>query len=292
VLEPGDAVTDTRAVSLAREKLATAAPGVAFACGTNQWFTDLNRDRPEVDGADAVVYSICATVHAEDDVSVGETPAAQGDTVRSARAVFGGKAVFVSPVTFRPRFWPFGDLDGYRGLPYQVDPRQCALFGAAWTVASAKHLLEAGASSITYFETVGPRGVVESEAGSTDPEAFASRPGEVFPLYHVLADLGEWRQSVLVPSHSSEPLAVEALAVRTERGTHVLVCNLTPEVQRWTIRHSGRRVELRVLDDESARRAGEDPEGFRRERAASSVGKRGRFVGELRPYGVARLDLA
>ena len=34
----------------------------------------------------------------------------------------------------------------------------------------------------------------------------------MFPLYHVLADLGEWQGGEVVPVGSSAPLAVEALA--------------------------------------------------------------------------------
>jgi hypothetical protein len=287
VLEPGQAVTGSSVVALARERLASAAPGAAFACGTNQWFTELNRERPDVGAADAIVYSVCATVHAEDDISVAETPAAQGDTVRSARALF-GRPVAVSPVTFRPRFWPFGELEGYRGLPFRVDPRQCSLFGAAWTVASVKHLLEAGAASLTYFETSGPGGVVEREAGAP-ADVFASRPGQPFPLYHVLADLGDWRQAVLLPSRSSEPLAVESLAVRTDRGTHVLAANLTAATQRCRLELPEREVSLRVLDAESADAAGEDPEAFRARREKRSVSG-GVLEFELGPYAVVRVD--
>jgi hypothetical protein len=288
VLKPGQKVTGARAVRLARAQLASTAPHAAFACGTNQWFTELNRERPDVEGADAITYSICATVHADDDRSVAETPAAQGDTVRSALAAF-GRPVCVSPVTFRPRYWPFGELKGYLGLPYDVDPRQGALFGAAWTTASAKYLLEAGVSSMTYFETTGPGGIVADENGSAQ-SAFEARPGHAFPLYHILADLGDWRQAVLLPSRSSEPLSLESLAVRTERGTHVLVCNLTPEVQDCAMKLPGSRVALRVLDEESAARAGEDPASFRMEQSSAAGAKAGQLEFQLQPYAVVRVD--
>ena len=291
VFKNGEAVTGSSWAGLARDKLSRAAPDAAFACGTNQWFTELNRERPAADGADAVVYSVSATVHADDDTSVHETPAAQGDTVRSARSLFSGRQVVVSPVTIRPRHWPFGELEGYRGLPYQVDPRQCALFGAAWTTASVKHLLEAGVASVTYFETSGWRGVMETEAGSPDPERFPSRPGAVFPLYHVLHDLGDWRQAVLVPTSSSDLLTVEALAVRTEAGAHALVANLTPAPQRCSIGTLSDRVALRILDESNAVRAGDDPEGFRGERVERDA-PGGRLELELEPYAVVRIDPA
>jgi D-apionolactonase len=290
VFKDGEVVTHPRWVALARERLWRVARDAAFVGGTDLWFTELNCERESVDGLDAVVYSINATVHADDDTSVGETPAAQGDTVRSARAISGDLPVVVSPVTIRPRVWPFGELEGVAGLPYQVDPRQCSLFGAAWTAASFKHLAEAATSSVTYFETTGWRGVVERENGSPQP-GFPSRPGTAFPLYHVLADAVEWRYvAAVVPVRSDDPLAVEAFACRSDEGIHVLVANRSREVQRCAVgRLAVETVKLRVLDEESALAAGDDPAAFRSGREERKVG-RGTLELELGPYAVVRID--
>ena len=277
-------VFDERLIAPARERLGEEAE---IAAGTDGWFVDINRDRPDLSGADAVAYSITATVHAGDETSVVETPAAQGDTVRSAAALWPGRRVVVGPVTLRPRLWPFGSL-GSGELPYQVDPRQCSLFAAAWTVASLKHLAGAGAASVTYFETTGWRGVMETEAGSPWPDLFPSRPGQVFPLYHVLADVADWKDAPLVEAKSSAPLAVEALALR-DGGLHVLVANLTPETQRCRIAGLPGRVSVRTLDETTAVAAGERPEEFRSQ-AEQVEARDGAVELELRPYAVVRLD--
>ena len=47
------------------------------------------------------------------------------------------------------------------GLPWAVDPRQPSLFAAAWTLGSAAALSGAGVDGLTYYDTVGPRGVIE-----------------------------------------------------------------------------------------------------------------------------------
>jgi len=249
----------------------------------------LNRERPELDGVDAVAYSITATVHADDDTSVVETPSAQGDTARSARALAGERTVLVGPVTLRPRSWPHGTYPSGE-LPFQVDPRQCSLLGAGWTLASAKHLAEGGADVVTYYETTGWRGVIEREEGSPRPDLFPSRPGAVFPLYHVLADLGEWKGREVIEADSSAPFAVEALAVRDGAGLHVLLANLTPSAEGCTIGPlpSGRAV-IRWLDETTAADAGERPDEFRQQRGDVEA-LSGRLTLELAPYAFVRID--
>jgi hypothetical protein len=282
VFRRGEQVTGPQWARAVQEVV--AAP---VAAGTDGWFADLNRDRPEPDGHDALVYSIAGTVHADDDTSLLETPAAHGDTVRSARAFAAGRKVVVSAVTIRPRSWPFGDAADPRGLPFQVDQRQCALAGAAWTAASAKHLAEAGADSVTYFETAGWRGVLERADGPPDRDRFSSRPGTAFPLYHVLADLGEWRDGgEVVRVASSAPLVVEALAVRNGQRLHMLVANLTPHPRRCVVEGlSGERISTRTLDEGSFLRAGDEPLAFRSERDDAQSADL-----ELAPYAVVRID--
>ena len=287
VFEEEALVSDGALAWLARERLGAAAGGAQFAAGTDNWFVEINRHRPDLEGADGVAYSICATVHADDDTSVRETPAAQGETVRSARALAGERAIFVGPVTIRPRSWPHGDIQQEpKDLPPQVDPRQCTLFAAAWTVASLKHVAEAAPAAVTYFETVGWRGVLEREQGSPLSEEFRSRPGQPFPLYHVLADVGEWRESVRVlDARSSAPLDVAALAVEDDAGIHLLVANLTPRPQQVEIIGlPASEPSVRMLDEETVERAGADPAAFRQRR-----GKTGSTL-ELGPWAVARLD--
>jgi hypothetical protein len=167
-----------------------------------------------------------------------------------------------------------------------------ALFGAGWTLASLKHIAESGAASVTYFETTGWRGVLETEAGSPAPERFSSRPGAVFPLYHVLADASESRGADLVSARSRAPLAVEALAVVTDSGTSVLVANLTPAEQACRIGPLPHvRVSLRRLDETTFRDAGEDPAAFRARRQEATA-EGGELELVLAPYAVVRVDPA
>ena len=239
VFHESEKVTNARWVRLAREHLGPVLGAVPFAGGTNAYFAELNRDRPDAETVDAIAYSVNPQVHAFDEASIVETAEAQADTVRSAGAFSAGKPIVVGPVTFLPRFNPHAtgpDRAPAPGeLPAQVDPRQMSLFGAAWTVASAKHLAESGAAAVTYYETTGWRGVVETAEGPPLPERFPSLPGMVFPIYHVLADLADREQAAVVALESSAPLAVEGLALVDEDSLRLLLASLVPAAQDVTL---------------------------------------------------------
>src|SRR5262249_21384974 len=141
----------------------------------------------------------------------------------------------VTPITLRKHVNPYATgatpPDPSEGLPPRVDVRQMSLLGAGWTLGSLKHLAEGGAASTTWYETVGWLGVMESAGGCPHPALFPSRPGMVFPLYHVLADANEWPGRQVVRVTSNQTLRIEALALRrwAAEETRVLVANLTDE---------------------------------------------------------------
>jgi D-apionolactonase len=290
---PGELTSSAATVRLVRDGLGDATRGAPIVGGSNVLFTDLNRFRPALEPLDGVAWPLNATVHAADDTSVAETATMHGETVRSARSFCGDRPLHVTPVTFNQRFNPVAtgpEPEPAPGeLPSQVDPRQPALLGAGWTMTSAKHLAEAGATSVTYFETTGWRGVIESESGPALPERFCSWPGMVFPLYHVLADLGEWKGGDVVEARSSTPLAVEALAVRAAGKLYLLVANLTQSPQRCRIPAlESAQAAVRRLDEDSFATACSEPESFRDGTATALPGG----TVELAPFAVVRIDTA
>jgi hypothetical protein len=204
--------TSEKWILLARKYLQNYGYNIKIGSGTNVFFADLNRSTTPIQVMDLVGYSINPQVHAFDNLSLVETLAAQAETVKSSRRLFNNKPIAVTPVTLQMRFnpnatAPESELESGQ-LPSQVDVRQMSLFGAGWTVGSLKYLCESETHSLTYYETTGWRGVMETEYGSPVPEKFYSLRGAVFPLYHVFADIGEFAGGQIMTTSSSNPLKI------------------------------------------------------------------------------------
>lgn len=280
-------------IRLVREALApVVGRDVVFAGGTDQSFADINRARPDPGAMAGWCFAISPTVHAADDASIFENLVGQSEVVRFAREIAGPSSIHVSPVTLATRNGPYpGGPPSPGDLPPAVDARQLSLLGAAWTAASIGELARSGATSVTYFETAGWRGVIERASGNPMPDRFPSRPGEAFPLYHPLADALEVRDAMVRELISSDPLQVGGFAVETEDGLVVVVGNLTPGPLAFDVTGlPAGAVTSRVLDAGSVERATEDPIAWRSASGEPIPVVNGTIRLELGPYGVVRLD--
>ncbi|MDP9380023.1 MAG: hypothetical protein M3Q29_07720 [Chloroflexota bacterium] len=295
LFQHGERTTPRQWLEFAQHYLWKYDPTVPVGGGTDAYFTQLNRDRPEVDAMDFVSYSINPQVHAFDNLSLVETLQAQAFTVESARTFTGDAPLYITPVTLRPRFNPSAtgperELGPGELLP-QVDLRQMSLFGAAWTLGSLKYLAESGVRAVTYYETTGWRGVMETSSGSPAPEPFRSIPGAVFPLYHILADAGELADGELLPVTSSAPLKAEGLAIRTAERTRLLVANLTAQPRQVRVRGIGGPARVRYLHETNVLEAMTSPEEFRAQQGEPVQADGETMTLNLLPYAVARLDI-
>ena len=282
-------------VGLVRRFLRAGGMRQALGSGTNVYFAQFNRGWPPAGRLDFACWSVNPQVHAFDDASLVETLEGQRSTVESARRLAGDLPLVVSPVTLKPRFNPHATHVGPEPVPGepppQVDVRQTSLLGAAWTLGSLKHLAESAVHSVTYYETTGRRGVMETGRGSGAPKGYPPREGAVFPLYHVFADVGEFAGGEVVPCTSSDPLTSCGLVLRKDARTRILLANLTPDERSIIIRHPMRRARLRLLDETTAEMAMTSPELFRgQDERPVEAGEDGLAL-ELLPYALARLDI-
>lgn len=282
-----------RLVELARHELAQF--GGKFAAGSNTDFIFFQRNAPPpIQLLDAVTLQINPQLHAFDNASLIETLQGQAAVAETARQWAENLPVMVSPITLKPRFnayttaapppVPPGEL------PPQVDPRQMSLFGAGWTMGSIKYLAESGVSSLTFYETTGWRGVMETETGSPVPDKFRSFPGGVFPLYYVLADVGEFAGGAVVPSRSSDPLTANGIFIEKDSRRRVLVANLTAELHKVIVQNLGTRATVRVLDETNVEHAMQSPEAFRAKVGQTVDTQDGALELTLLPFAVARID--
>jgi D-apionolactonase len=290
---PSTRTTSPPMVDVVRAILAPVLGQTAVAGGTDGDFAELNRDRPTVDTWDGVAYSINPQVHAFDERSLVETLATQATTVATTRSFAGSTPVIVSPVTLRQRFNPsaIDDLTlGHSDLPSSIDPRQMSLFAAGWTLGSIASLTTAGVASLTYFETVGLRGLMHAGGRRRPGVAFPARPGMAYPMFHVFADLADRKATELITVASAHTELVAAAALRRDGIIRVMVANVSGSPVPIAMGPFGGDVaRIRVLDDRTAVAAMLAPARFRRRHDRIAV--RGGQVHEvLGPFAYACIE--
>lgn len=264
--------------TMVRKSLASIAGNANVGVTRVTNFVDLNRSRPENKAIQAIGFAINPQIHAFDNASMVETLPIHFDVAESTRQFAGNRPLIIGPITLAPQLLDGVDLPGGPPmggpLPTFVDPRQVEPFTAVWTLGSLKYLADAGTHSATFFETVGWAGIMDAEQVSSRPNEFPSRPGELFPVYHLLREISEFKGGSVQRVDTSNNLAAVGLALCKPGKIRVLVGNLTADAQTVTLRGlSGRPVDVQVL--------GAKPTQTSPELSIS-----------LPPYGIARIDRA
>ena len=265
-----DGQRSTLEADLESARFALADFGLAMGVGTDSDLYQLQL-QPPPGGGDFLCWSMNPQVHASDDRSIAETPEGVVHQLVTMRERYPDLPQVVSPITLKPRFNPVAtapmDDSNVGELPPEVDVRQMSLFAAAWTLAMLKALAEGGAESVTFFETTGWRGIMETASGSPMPEWFPSTPGCVFPVYHVLADLGEFARSHAIPTECDRPGNVESLLLQQGRNLRWIIANLSGESRRVRLPDNIHIGRIRRLDESTVSTAMNRPEVFRSERS-------------------------
>lgn len=233
----------------AREQLEPVAGDAKIGVTRITNFVDLNRARPEDKAIEAVGFAINPQIHAFDNASMVETLAIHADAVKTTREFMEGRPLVIGPVTLSPQFIDGEDPPGgppAGPFPTYVDTRQGTDFAAAWTLGSIKYLADARAHSASFYETVGWNGVMDADDVSARPAGYPSQPGKLFPVYHLLKDIGEFAGGTVQRIDSSAPLAAEAIALRNGGKLRVLVANLSGKPQTVTLRGLGATPETTV----------------------------------------------
>jgi hypothetical protein len=269
-------------------KAARAAfPGVKLGGGMFSFFTELNRKRPPAELLDFVHNSTCPIVHAADDRSVMETHEALPWQVMTARSYIGKAAYRVGPSAIGCRDNPHGQTftpnpDNARICLVKVDPRQRALFGAAWSLGYISSLAPAGVESVCLGAPTGPLGVIYRKTAHAQPWFDALSAPAVYPAFHVLAGLSRAAGARQVSAAASADALVRTLAYKAKGATLLWIANVTASDQRVAVTHAGSAAFGLVLDESSFETACTDPRRFQGSMQRLSAGTL-----TLKPYAVA-----
>ena len=220
--------------------------------GTDLYFTELNRNQGSVDFVDQVNFSINPQVHSFDDRTLIQNTATQKVISTNAHRIAKGKKVSIGPITLRPRYnpnatQPAKDLSN-TDLPSSVDARQRTWFAEGWTAMSIRSIAESESiSTVTYFETLGWRGIREISTGSEDALNFASKAGEEFPVWRLFKNLKGFTHAR--PTASSLPELVDCLIITSAEKTEAILVNFSTIEQE--VKFSGIDLKPQTLTPES-----------------------------------------
>lgn len=151
-------------------------PGIQVGYGTDIYFTELNRQRPQNDLFDFVSFSLNPQVHSFDAQTILENTDTITDMIRTVRS-FTDKPVFISPVTFKKRKNHDGTGDTRHDLVNNFDARQHTGFGAGWFLLCLSRL--ENVQQVSFFKTKGNSGII-SNKGETPPTSFVLQQLKLF----------------------------------------------------------------------------------------------------------------
>ena len=112
----------------------------------------------------------------------------------------------------------------------------------------------------------------------------------MFPLYNVLADVGEFAGGEVVATRSTAPLEVDGLAVTAGGRMRVLLSNMTDQSRQVVIEGLGESVQVRSLDETNVMDAMRAPEAFSDRKGDVRETCDGELRLELLPYATVRID--
>ena len=222
--------------------LKNALDQVPVGTGTDANFAELNRYRPDTKNLDFVTFAVCPQMHATDHQTLFENLEAQAEVVKSARLFSRGKDVCIAAVTLKRRFNIVATAPETTGmheqLPPQVDTRQVSLLCSAWTLGSIKYLGEQGVRSISFYETVGRKGVIHGDFDPLTPELFHAGRNDLYPVWFLFRELHRYKSWTVIPSESVDPLVFLSLVLRKGDNYLLALANVTDRDMRVYWPHS------------------------------------------------------
>jgi len=287
---PGSKGPDAPAFADIYKAVRQAFPGAQIGGGTFTFFTELNRNRPPAGLLDYITHTTSPIVHEADDVSVMETLEAHPAQIKSVRAIAGKAGYHLGPSTIPARINPYGassadNPNNERVCLSKIDPRQRALFGAAWSVGYLSAWAKGALDAVTLGATTGSAGMVYRKTDHTQPYYDGLGKSAVYPVYHVIADLAKASGAKQIATTVSAESVAAAIAYRGKEGPMLWLANLTPQAQSVRVSGFTGAAKVAVLDEGSFAKATTDTAFL--EKSGKRVAKVGTVA--LKPYAAVRI---
>lgn len=248
-------------------------PGMKIGGGTFAFFTELNRNWPPLGLIDYVTHMVSSVVHAADDRSMMENLESFRHIRETVRAFAGAMPYRIVAANIGLEIGPGEPAPNPRNerAPMaRLDPRQRALFGAAWTLGAMAEL--------------GPGGIDAVTLGALAGEFALSHGSTLYPIHHAVAGMARAAGRRVMVTRSADPRRLTGLAHETAGGgIRLWLANLTDGRQVVTLPALG-SLRAAVLDEASLAAAAGEPH---------FVGSAARLVGstlEIGAYGVACIE--
>jgi hypothetical protein len=190
--------------------------------GTNFNFTEINQNRFNPLSLDFISFSIDPQEHSFDDMSIIENIEAQSHVIESARKIYPGKQIHVSPLTLRKRNNPYTKDPNAVVMPEEqrADPRQSENFCSVFTLGSIKALSFSACASVSYYQTAGKQGILSID-------------GNTFPVFEAMKNIFNGASKIQNVENSS-PLDVDAMIVLNDNERKIIIWNYADEMKRVT----------------------------------------------------------
>ncbi len=190
ILKKNAVVPDQQLLDFVIPLLKADFPSLNIGAGTDVFFAELNRNRITDERLNFVNFSINPQVHLYDDETLIENLTAQQYCIQTIRS-FTKLPIHISQVTLKPRGFP----------ALSVDVRQHTKFIANWTALTLKYL--AGAAQITFYETVGEKGIVNTNGPS--------------PIYELLKIITAFKPKYIITKPVKNPFEKDELVLENGR---------------------------------------------------------------------------
>jgi len=248
-----------------------AFPKARIGGGMLSYFTELNRYWPPGDAIDFVSHTTSPIVHAADDRSVMETVEALPAMALTVRERLPGTPHRIGPSALAMRHNPYGadtlaNPTNARLAMAAQDPRQRGLFAAAWTLAYAARLADAGLEALALNHVAGASGILAGPAGWPQPWFDDAPDARVRPVFHTMRWLARTSARPHVPLEGL-PEGIAGLAFAEGQSHRLLLANTTNAAIELTLPGA---ATARVLDAAAFVEACRDPAWS--EAAGESVG--------------------